>query len=129
MKIWLARPHAAYTPRKRGREAATHPYAGAPSAFGTSWQRGRLMIHVICPRCQKRFSTSDANAGKTGRCPQCGNPIRVPSPGPAPAGAPSPGAAAPPAAQPAAVETAQRAVPAGGEVRMGQVFLWVGEGM
>jgi TM2 domain-containing membrane protein YozV len=35
------------------------------------------MIHVRCPRCQTRFTTSDANAGKTGQCPKCGNPIKV----------------------------------------------------
>jgi predicted Zn finger-like uncharacterized protein len=35
------------------------------------------MIHVQCPRCQTRFTTSDANLGKTGQCPKCGNPIKV----------------------------------------------------
>jgi len=43
------------------------------------------MIRVHCPRCQTRFTTSDANAGKTGQCPKCGNPIQVPKAGPAPA--------------------------------------------
>ncbi len=41
------------------------------------------MIHVHCPRCQTRFTTSDANLGKTGQCPKCGNPIKVqPAPPP-----------------------------------------------
>ncbi|MFO8012421.1 MAG: NINE protein [Phycisphaerae bacterium] len=44
------------------------------------------MIHVQCPRCQTRFTTSDANLGKTGQCPKCGNPIKV---RPAPASKPS----------------------------------------
>jgi len=39
------------------------------------------MIRVQCPRCKTRFTTGDANAGKTGRCPKCGNPIQVPHPG------------------------------------------------
>ncbi len=106
------------------------------------------MIRVICPGCHARFATSDTNARKTGRCPKCGSPIRIPSAGPAPAGAASPRAtvqpaaqspapavqaaapaAASPGAQPAAAETAPRAAPAGGEVGMGQVFLWIGQGM
>jgi len=43
------------------------------------------MIRVHCPRCQTRFTTSDANSGKTGQCPKCGNPIQVPKAGPPPA--------------------------------------------
>jgi TM2 domain-containing membrane protein YozV len=52
------------------------------------------MIHVQCPRCQTRFTTSDANAGKTGQCPKCGNPIKVQAAAPSrpPGGsAPAPG--------------------------------------
>jgi len=44
------------------------------------------MIHVQCPRCQTRFTTSDANLGKTGQCPKCGNPIKVQASPPAPSG-------------------------------------------
>jgi TM2 domain-containing membrane protein YozV len=67
------------------------------------------MIRVTCPRCNTRFTTSDANAGKTGQCPKCGNPIRVPkggSPEPEPA---EEAAGAPPADPPAAAEAARPA--------------------
>ena len=52
------------------------------------------MIHVQCSRCRTRFTTADTSAGRTGRCPKCGNPIPVPAePRPAPAPVPSAGAA------------------------------------
>ena len=68
------------------------------------------MIRVQCPRCQTKFTTSDANAGKTGQCPKCGNPIKVSAAGSA-ASRPSVGAAAgeasaPPATSDAAVAPA-----------------------
>jgi len=43
------------------------------------------VIRVQCPRCQTRFTTSNANVGKTGQCPKCGNPIKVTASGAAPA--------------------------------------------
>ena len=77
------------------------------------------MIHVICLKCQTRFTTSDTNAGKTGRCPKCNSPLRVPPLSRAAAAAPpQPVQAGPPAA----------AAPAGG-MGMGQVFRWIGEGI
>jgi len=68
------------------------------------------VIRVQCPRCQTKFTTSDANAGKTGQCPKCGNPIKVSAAGSA-ASRPSVGAAAgeasaPPATSDAAVAPA-----------------------
>ena len=90
------------------------------------------MIHVSCPRCNTQFTTSDANAGKTGQCPKCGNPLRVPPPGTAPpppaAAAPQPQTAAPqPVAPQAAEEPAPQ--PAGPAVGFGQVFRWIREGI
>lgn len=97
------------------------------------------MIHVICSRCSARFTTSDANAGKTGQCPKCGNALRIPPVGTAPpppsAAAPRPAPhpqAAPPqpapqAAPPAAAEPATQ--PAGPAVGLGQAFRWIGEGI
>ena len=37
------------------------------------------MIRVTCPNCSASFETDDANAGKTGRCPNCQSPLRVPA--------------------------------------------------
>jgi len=47
------------------------------------------VIRVQCPRCQTRFTTSDANIGKTGQCPKCGNPIKVRPSGPQPPASPA----------------------------------------
>ncbi|MEA3367923.1 MAG: NINE protein [Planctomycetota bacterium] len=63
------------------------------------------MIRVQCPRCQTRFTTSDANAGKTGQCPKCGNPIKVSAAG-SPAAPPSGSAAAGGTSAPAAASHA-----------------------
>ena len=37
-----------------------------------------MAIQVTCPKCFKRFSVSEKFAGKTGPCPNCKNPLRVP---------------------------------------------------
>lgn len=37
-----------------------------------------MPINVICPGCLKRFAVSDQFAGKTGPCPSCKAPIKVP---------------------------------------------------
>ena len=71
------------------------------------------MIRLICPECQTRFTTSDTYAGKVGRCPKCNSPLRVP----------------PLSRAAAAAEPPAPAVPAGGNVGMGQVFRWIGEGI
>jgi predicted RNA-binding Zn-ribbon protein involved in translation (DUF1610 family) len=42
------------------------------------------MIVFKCPGCEKSFSVKDEFAGKHTKCPQCGNPLRVPA-GTAPA--------------------------------------------
>jgi len=73
-------------------------------------EKEATVIRVQCPRCHTKFTTSDANAGKTGQCPKCGNPIKVSAAG-SPASRPSGGAAAgkasaPPAASHAAVAPA-----------------------
>ena len=60
------------------------------------------MTRVTCPRCKTRFTTSNANIGKTGQCPKCGNPIRVPQGGsPEAAARPEPGEAPRAAPRPA----------------------------
>jgi hypothetical protein len=35
-------------------------------------------IHFRCPSCNKAVSVAGAHAGKRGKCPGCGKPIRVP---------------------------------------------------
>ncbi len=37
-----------------------------------------MPIQVTCPKCLKRFQVSEKFAGKSGACPNCKNPIRVP---------------------------------------------------
>jgi hypothetical protein len=37
-----------------------------------------MSILVVCNGCRKRFSVKDKFAGKTGRCPNCKQPITVP---------------------------------------------------
>ena len=37
-----------------------------------------MPIQVTCPKCFKRFQVSDKFAGKTGPCPSCKNPLKVP---------------------------------------------------
>ncbi len=36
------------------------------------------MIRLICPGCQKKLAVDDAKAGKSGKCPACAGPIRIP---------------------------------------------------
>ncbi len=38
-----------------------------------------MAILVVCPGCRKRFQVSDQFAGRTGPCPQCKTPIRIPT--------------------------------------------------
>jgi hypothetical protein len=38
-----------------------------------------MAILVTCPGCHQRFSVSDKFAGRTGPCPKCKTPIRVPT--------------------------------------------------
>ena len=37
-----------------------------------------MPIQVTCPKCLKRFQVSDKFAGKTGPCPNCKQPLKVP---------------------------------------------------
>ena len=37
-----------------------------------------MAIQVTCPSCFKRFTVSDQFAGRTGPCPKCKKPIKVP---------------------------------------------------
>lgn len=37
-----------------------------------------MSIQVTCPGCLKRFNVSDKFAGKTGPCPSCQKPIKIP---------------------------------------------------
>ena len=37
-----------------------------------------MSIQVTCPSCLKRFQVSDKFAGKTGPCPACKKPIKIP---------------------------------------------------
>ena len=39
-----------------------------------------MPIPVICPGCKARFSVSDQYAGRTGPCPKCKAPIKIPTP-------------------------------------------------
>lgn len=50
------------------------------------------MISVTCPTCGSSFNTSDGNAGRNAKCPNCQNPLTIPgatAPAPAPAQAPA----------------------------------------
>lgn len=38
-----------------------------------------MPIRVICPGCRKSFNVDDKHAGKTGNCPACKHPIKIPS--------------------------------------------------
>lgn len=40
-----------------------------------------MPISVICPKCHTRFKVGDQHAGKTGPCPKCKNPIKIPEAG------------------------------------------------
>lgn len=40
-----------------------------------------MPIQVTCPSCHTRFSVGDQHAGKTGPCPKCKNPIKIPEKG------------------------------------------------
>lgn len=51
------------------------------------------MISVTCPTCGSSFNTSDENAGRNAKCPNCQNQLTIPAaaaPAPAPAAAPVP---------------------------------------
>lgn len=37
-----------------------------------------MAINVTCPSCLKRFTVADQHAGKTGPCPACKKPIKIP---------------------------------------------------
>ena len=37
-----------------------------------------MPIQVTCPKCLKRFQVSDKFAGKSGPCPNCKNPLKIP---------------------------------------------------
>lgn len=39
-----------------------------------------MPIPVVCPSCKARFTVSDQFAGRTGPCPKCKQPIKVPTP-------------------------------------------------
>jgi hypothetical protein len=39
----------------------------------------RMSILVICPNCGKRFQAGEKHAGKTGPCPNCKKPLKVPT--------------------------------------------------
>src|SRR5664280_1430193 len=39
-----------------------------------------MMIEFLCPVCRKRLTVSEDKAGKKGKCPNCGQPIRSPFP-------------------------------------------------
>lgn len=40
-----------------------------------------MPIQVICPGCHARFKVGDQHAGKTGPCPKCKKPIKIPEAG------------------------------------------------
>ena len=39
-----------------------------------------MPIPVVCPGCKARFTVSDQFAGRTGPCPKCKQPLKVPTP-------------------------------------------------
>jgi hypothetical protein len=39
-----------------------------------------MPITVVCPGCKSRFTVSDQFAGRTGPCPKCKQPIKIPEP-------------------------------------------------
>jgi hypothetical protein len=39
-----------------------------------------MPIPVVCPGCKARFTVSDQFAGRTGPCPKCKQPIKIPTP-------------------------------------------------
>ncbi|MEX2288218.1 MAG: hypothetical protein WD648_14075 [Planctomycetaceae bacterium] len=88
-----------------------------------------MPIEFQCPTCGRKISASDEDAGKPGKCKQCGEPIRVPQkrdnlisvakpavapelliPKPAPAPAPTPTVELRPPQQTASVQPMQTAV-------------------
>ncbi|MEM8944194.1 MAG: hypothetical protein AAGD11_03350 [Planctomycetota bacterium] len=40
-----------------------------------------MPIQVTCPSCHARFKVGDQHAGKTGPCPKCNKPIKIPDAG------------------------------------------------
>jgi len=39
-----------------------------------------MPINVVCTGCRKRFQVAEVHAGKTGPCPNCKKPIKIPRP-------------------------------------------------
>ena len=37
-----------------------------------------MAINVQCPTCGTRLKVADESAGKTGKCPECANPVQIP---------------------------------------------------
>jgi len=92
-----------------------------------------MVIQVTCSTCGSSFETADSNAGKTGKCPNCQNPIVIPAAQPqaaaaAPAAAP---AGAPQAAPQTVVVQVQGAQQTPGRIgparksMVGTILLWV----
>lgn len=42
-----------------------------------------MAIQFICPSCAASVSTPEENAGRQGKCPKCGHPVRIPGNEPA----------------------------------------------
>jgi hypothetical protein len=40
-----------------------------------------MSISIVCPGCRKRFQVADQFAGRTGPCPSCKHPIKIPAKG------------------------------------------------
>ena len=38
-----------------------------------------MPLHVLCPKCGKRYAVADEQAGGTGTCPACGTVARIPA--------------------------------------------------
>jgi len=74
------------------------------------------MIPVACSKCLSRFNAPDGSAGKSGKCPNCGEPITVPISQRSGPGGPAQGAAQPLSQGPAAavVTTTGQTSPAAG---------------
>ncbi|MFM9964077.1 MAG: PH domain-containing protein [Planctomycetaceae bacterium] len=59
-----------------------------------------MAILITCPACAFVTTAPDHFAGKTGKCPQCSQLIKIPPPGPVAASAGRPGSGGSPAAAP-----------------------------
>lgn len=77
-----------------------------------------MSIRVSCPSCSASFKVKDEYAGKRGKCPQCGNPIRIPTgDGPGDTIKMPPGAFLPRPAKPKPSEGDDASPPPGGAPR------------